>query len=177
MSILKAHLKILSAFVVMTIAATLSCACQDSSMVDFRNEKLGYALEYPMTWTMEINAVNERGAWSYNIWAPGRLQALVVISVYDGYGGTAKEAANAVLAECNHRYEDVKVILNKETGGSWDWCLNLTYKDPHVGSLIDTCYYKKMGDRLYEIQTTGQANDYSALGLEDIVHSFRLIKK
>jgi hypothetical protein len=158
-----------------TFSLILGTACASHPRtIDFQDYKSGYSIEYPETWKLEANALNTKSTHSTNLWAPQPLKALVVISVYYDNPLTGEDAARAILTQCRDDYENVAVLLNKRVG-TWDWCLNISYKDPAVGVLQDAYYYKKAGNRLYEVQTTGQTEDYQSLGLEQIMDTFHLI--
>jgi len=149
----------------------------NSNVVCLDNEKLGYYIEYPATWELELNTTAANSSHSSNIWAPAPYHGLVVITVYENYQSTAKEAAQAVVAQCRADYQDVVVMVNKKVSDEWDWYLQLDYSDPGVGYFHDTYYYKRAGDRLYEVQTTGSTDDYEKLGFEGIIATFRVTRQ
>jgi hypothetical protein len=67
-------------------------------------------------------------------------------------------------------------MVNKKVSDEWDWYLQLDYFYPGIGYFHDSYYYKKAGNRLYEVQTTGSREDYEKLGFEEVVATFRLTK-
>ena len=168
-----------SAFVLAPICllASLFWGCiGDSNKVCLNNEKLGYYIEYPAAWELELNGTSSNSIHSSNIWAPAPYHGIIVINVYDNYQSTAKEAAQAVVAQCRSDYQDVVVMVNKKVSDEWDWYVQLDYTDPGVGYFHDTYYYMQAGNRLYEVQTTGSISDYEKLGLEGIIATFRVAK-
>ena len=148
-----------------------------SNKVCLNNEKLGYYIEFPATWELELSAISTYSIHSSNIWAPAPYHGLIVITMYDNYQSTAKEAAQAVVAQCRAEYQDVVVMVNKKVSDEWDWYVQLDYSDPGVGYLHDTYYYKQTDDRLYEVQTTGSIAHYEKLRFEDIIATFRLTNR
>jgi|GEM_PF-6387727 len=147
-------------------------ACDQKAVLN--NEKFGYSIEYPPSWQLELNAISTPDIHSDYIWAPKQYKGLVAITVYNNYSGLCSEAANAVLDQCRSDYQNVVVIQNGKNCLGWNWCLTIDYYDPGTGSLRDFYYYRKKGNQLYEVQTTGIKDDYDSLALDRLVATFKL---
>ena len=152
---------------------TLICTACDQTAV-LHNDKFGYLIEYPAGWRLELNAISTSEMHSDYIWPPEKYKGLVVITVYNNFPGTCREAVDAILVQCRADYKDLVVIQNGKNCIDWDWCLTIDYEDPGAGYFRDFYYYKKKGNLLYEVQTTAIKDDYDTLALDRLAATFKL---
>jgi len=143
-------------------------ACGKPGYTTYTNEKGGYSISYPYTWTVEVA---EDGTKCL-ITSPTR-RASVMIDVAGAM--PLRVAANYLIMSISQGTtgKDVTLIEDKPMQGYWGWYLSYDY-EMDVGVYHGEAYFKQTEEHVYKLDTAADVREYKDYPFSTIISSFKL---
>jgi hypothetical protein len=142
-------------------------ACGMPGFTTYTNDKAGYSISRPVSWSVEVSADGTRCL----IASPSR-QGSIMIDVVEGV--TAREAAQRWLISIGTTWGEVAKLEDKPMEGSWDWYLSYDY-NTDFGSFHGEAYFKQTETCVYKLDTAGLRKEYSTYPFSTMISSFKLL--
>ena len=154
-------------FIILSLG--LFVACGKPGYVSYENDKMGYAISYPLNWQVEFSED----------------QTVVYIKSPAGRGSvkidvagpiSAKAAANYFLASIAEGTpgKTVTQFENKPMQDFWDWYLSYDW-EAEYGLYHGEAYFKQTEKHLYKLDTAADKTSYENYDFNAIISTFKLL--